>query len=118
MKATIYYVDENKTDRFERDDARMGKLLPADKFRKVTEIQLPACFEPRTDGPDWRLSLCETLFERFNIGDRGGLRVRSMCVGDVIVIEGQPGLFFCDIAGFKPIEGNPQMHEFNFEATS
>jgi len=39
------------------------------------------------------------LWERFNIGDRGGLRVRSMSVGDVVEIDGQRHV--CKPAGWE-----------------
>lgn len=38
-----------------------------------------------TKGDDERA--CEVLFEQFNIGDRAGLRCRSMSVGDVIAFS-------------------------------
>lgn len=31
--------------------------------------------------------------------------MRSMSVGDVITLEGEPGLFLCDRVGFRPAEG-------------
>ena len=113
MTVSVYYVDPDKTDKFDRDDAMMGKLLPPDKFATVAIVELPTCFEPRADlKEDWRLSLCETIFTQFQAVDGPVLGVgvsnepiRSMSVGDVLVIEGEPGLFFCDRIGFVPKEG-------------
>lgn len=112
MKATIYYVDGDRTNRDERWDAGMGKLLPPDKFRKAAVVELPPCFEPRDDlgDLDWRLQVCEVLFAHFNgqgksVGKVTRFASRSMSVGDVIVLEGEPGLFFCDRIGFRPVEG-------------
>jgi len=113
MKATIYYVDGERTNRDERFDASMGKLLPPEKFRKAAEVGLPTCFTPNTVvAPDWRLQLCEVLFTQFQAVDGPVLAIgvdnapiRSMSVGDVIVLDGEPGMFFCSGVGFKPIEG-------------
>ena len=46
---------------------------------------------------------CEGLFERFNIGDHAGLRVRSLSVGDVVAFE-SGRCFVCLLAGFGEIE--------------
>lgn len=113
MKAFIFYVDFDKTDRNQRWDAGEGKLLPPECFTKVAEVTLPSCFSPRADlKEDWRLQVCEILFTFFNGGGSDVGRVerftesmRSMGVGDVIVLDSEPGLFFCDRVGFRPAEG-------------
>lgn len=115
MKATIYYVDFDKTDRDQRWDAGEGKLLPPECFTRVASVEIPSCFSPRADlKEDWRLKVCEVLFAYFNgqnssnnVGrvERCVANMRSMSVGDVIMLEGEPGLFLCDRVGFRPAEG-------------
>jgi hypothetical protein len=43
----------------------------------------------------------EVLFERFNIGDHGGLQIRSMSVGDVVKLDGV--LWECCSCGWRKI---------------
>ena len=53
------------------------------------------------------LGICETLFEMFNINHPKDYRNRSMCVGDVVVIEFDTDnvvAYACDRFGFKMIE--------------
>jgi len=52
-------------------------------------------WEARTNmGPD-------DLFEKFNVGDREGLRIRSMSVGDIVEIGDRR--FICKSAGWAEI---------------
>jgi hypothetical protein len=43
----------------------------------------------------------EVLFERFNIGDHGGLQIRSMSVGDLVKLDGV--LWECDPCGWRKL---------------
>ena len=54
-----------------------------------------------------RAALAERLFERFNIGDHGGLRIRSLSVGDLLVFDGGPTLL-CAPAGWDEIDFDPK----------
>jgi len=45
---------------------------------------------------------CEEVFARFNIGDRAGLRCRSMSVGDVVVF-GSGAAFVCKGCGWERV---------------
>ena len=85
MKATIYYKNEG-----------VGSPLPASTYTKVWEGDVHP-------GPNARTSeVLEALFFRFNVGDRGGLRVRSLSVGDVVHFNGTYHL--CDILGWTETE--------------
>ena len=111
MKVSVYYVSD-KASRDERFDAMAGKLLPLDRFEKVSVVELPACFTPREDYQgDWRLGVCEVIWERHQAVDKPvigiGGRIRSMSVGDFMTIEGEPGVFLCSPIGFKPMEAPP-----------
>lgn len=43
---------------------------------------------------------CDHLFAQFNVGDKGGLHVRSMSVGDKIRLEGR-GTWICKPMGWR-----------------
>lgn len=45
----------------------------------------------------------EALFAQFNIGNHGGLRIRSMSVGDEVELEGL-GRFVCAPIGWEKID--------------
>jgi len=45
------------------------------------------------------VAVLEDLFEQFNVGDRGGLRVRSMSVRDVVELNGVR--YECKPAGWE-----------------
>jgi len=90
-KLTIYYVDFEKTNRDDRWDASMGKFIGVDKITKI------GTYEAKND----ENPLYEA-FEEFNIGNRGGYRVRSMSVGDVVVWNGTA--YICAGAGWDKLE--------------
>jgi len=55
----------------------------------------------------FNLALCEELFERFNIDHPKDYRNRSLCVGDVVVLERSHNdcvAFAVDRFGFKQVE--------------
>jgi hypothetical protein len=45
----------------------------------------------------------EALFEKFNVGDRGGLKIRSMSVGDMVLLKDgeNSAKFICKSFGWK-----------------
>ena len=47
----------------------------------------------------------ESLFEQFNIGDRAGLRIRSLSVGDVVCLTS--GLYRCEPVGWQKLSVYP-----------
>jgi hypothetical protein len=110
MKVSVYYVNDSAS-REERFSALDGNLISASSYSLVSEVALPSCFEPRDD-IDWRTSLCETIFKRHQAIDAPvksskGERIRSMSVGDYLVIEGQPGVYVCAGTGFRHEPGGP-----------
>lgn len=112
MKVHVYYVSA-RASRDERLHAMDGVLLPSHLFDKVSEVTLPACFTPRPDYPgDWRVGVCEVIWTRHQAIDApvissDGQRIRSMNVGDFLVLDGEPGVFLCSKVGFKPMEAPP-----------
>lgn len=113
MMATIIYVDEKQTTREQRADALLdGTVLPERCYRTICQIGQG---DPETcdDIPE-DMVILEKLFEQFNIGDHGGLRmVRSMSVGDIVVLEGNRQLgtgtstrmYLCAPVGWKLVDG-------------
>lgn len=79
MEAKIYYKDE--------------------MFEDGGTYTLVATLEVEETEP---VAVLESLFERFNIGDRAGLRVRSMSVRDVVEIFGIR--YECKGAGWERVE--------------
>ena len=43
----------------------------------------------------------EMLFEQFNVGDRGGKRIRSLSVGDMVELHTH--LYRCESVGWKQL---------------
>jgi len=97
MKTQILYVDDFKTTRDQRWHAADGKVLADDCYNQVDELELP-------EGS--AVAACETLFEKFQAIDAPvvsskGIRLRSMSVGDIIVIDGKR--FVCASCGFEAV---------------
>lgn len=91
MKAEIIYHDF--------DDMKcvmFGELAEPSHYEKVAELDVP------DEAPE---TACGRLFERFNIGDHGGLRIRSMSVGDKVRLEGH-GTWLCKPVGWERVEEN------------
>lgn len=83
MKYKLVYANWEKLHELPDD----RKLLCEVMFGKVLEDNpeyYDTVFEGETDDPT---KLPDELFERFNIGDRGGKHVRSMSVGDLVIFE-------------------------------
>lgn len=100
MKATVYYVSWAKTTSDERADALAGDLLAGDKFIRAVWVDVPdnACLGDR-------LLACEFMFRMLSSPSRPE-KLRSMSVGDVVVLDGgESGTFLCDSAGFRLVEG-------------
>ena len=50
----------------------------------------------------------EAVYTKFNLHKPEGFRHHSMSVGDIVVTDGKnPGAYFCDDYGFKPL---PDFH--------
>lgn len=64
-----------------------------DRLTKVYEFELEG---------DSDLKIAEKAFEIFNIDHPADYRNRSMCTGDVVVIDGRA--YSCESFGFKPVE--------------
>lgn len=97
MKARILYVSWERTtvdDRFHA--GRDGHVLPEEKLDDIGTFDV----DPATD-----IEALEKLFERFNIGDHGGLRVRSLSVGDVVELDGRR--YVCAPCGWDRVGGTP-----------
>jgi hypothetical protein len=94
MRAKLLYVDEEHANQDDRGQASLGHFVSPDIYRVIVELN---CSDER-DG-------CEELFERFNIGDRAGLRCRSMSVGDVVLRVDEHGkpvaAWICAPVGFE-----------------
>lgn len=82
-KITVYYVDWETTTRDDRFRASEGEFVGIDKYKRMGSWDW--------DKPDWRLNLLDSVFEEFNIGETPRQQeIRSMCVGDIIVLgEGE-----------------------------
>lgn len=109
MIAKVFYVSAERATRDQRLDAMDGKLLPRECFDLVAVVNVPDCFRHK-DIADKRLGVCEAIFTQHQavdgpVFDAAGNPVRSMSVGDVVVLKGEPGFFFCDRVGFTPMEG-------------
>ena len=48
------------------------------------------------------IDAAEEIFERFNIGDHGGLRIRSMSVGDIVKVG--EIFYHCNLTGWSEID--------------
>ncbi len=87
MKAEIIYHDFQDTDCLMR-----GSAASPDHYSKVAEVELPNDLESE--------AALGRLFEQFNIGDHGGLHIRSMSVGDKVRLEGR-GTWICKPIGWE-----------------
>jgi hypothetical protein len=95
MKAQILYVDDHRTTRDQRWDAGDGKVLPPECYTQVDECAVP-------EGP--AIQACEAIFESRQAVDGPvknhlGLRIRSMSVGDLVVLGNER--FICSPVGFQ-----------------
>lgn len=121
MKATIIYSKMGELPRDDSGDPRNETGL-VDKGRKLgppsTAVAICTCGVFRSDDPSlYEVAAevetdsdteadCGSLFERFNIGDHGGERIRSMSVGDVIVF-GSDRTFVVQGMGWKEVDNGP-----------
>lgn len=88
----VIYPDWNRLDRDGRWSVMTeGKTVDADVYETIFETEM----EGESD------TILGALFERFNIGDHGGLTVRSMSVGDLVDIDGT--LFVCKPVGWERV---------------
>lgn len=98
MKAEVLYVDHDKTTRDERVDAMDGKQLPADLYKVVR------MFDGDAASPE---AACEELFAKLQavdapVLDHQGVRIRSMMIGDMIVLDGKR--YLCTREGFQRVD--------------
>ncbi|HET6416715.1 MAG TPA: hypothetical protein VMW52_04655 [Phycisphaerae bacterium] len=97
--ATLYYVSSHAT-RDERVAARDdAALLPKGKYDVTARIDVGDIGTSPADC----ISAADALFERFNIGDRAGLSVRSMSVGDVVAFDGRAIAMLCCKVGWRAV---------------
>lgn len=97
MRCRVIYWNEDVMDRDQRQRALAGEFLrnPA-LYSVVGSCEIP---EIRTD-PDSRALVAEQIFQKFNIGDRGGRDdIRSMSLGDLVVFEDGSALV-CRVVGW------------------
>ncbi len=52
------------------------------------------------------IEACNELFEQFNFGDRGGHKVRSMSVGDIVIIDYDfwKEVYVCQPKGWRKLD--------------
>ena len=85
MRCRVIYWNEDVLDQDQRRRALTGEFLrnPA-LYSVVASCEIP---EFHTDR-DARCSVAEKVFQKFNIGDRGGRNdIRSMSLGDLVAFE-------------------------------
>jgi hypothetical protein len=73
-------------------------------FKLIATVEINALEHKPLEGQNLRNTVLGRLFERFNIGDHGGLPIRSMSVGDVVEFQGE--LWECAGCGWVPVLGN------------
>ena len=78
-QVSLIYPDWDQLDRDERCDVMDGLATIAPEDKRCDVIYCYGDASKRAD-----TVVCERLFEQFNIGDRAGLHVRSMSVGDMV----------------------------------
>lgn len=82
MQATIIYRNDNNGE---------------PEYETVAKVEV-------SDGDPFPVVL-ESIFEQFNIGDRAGLRIRSLSVGDVVCLPS--GLYKCESMGWQKLSLRP-----------
>lgn len=92
MHAKLLYWDRSNLSPDEVIAVMSGNVVPSHTYLTVFEGEIGAT-TPET--------VCEDLFEKFNIGDFGGKDVRSMSVGDIVQVAGRA--FVCSPTGWRVI---------------
>lgn len=95
IKAKIFYNDWS----IESYPLIRG-YVPDDKLQFVGIVQIDTHEKCLTD-----LEICEEVFDILNIHHPHNWKTRSMCVGDVILLE---GAYSCDTVGFSSIDTLPK----------
>lgn len=93
MKAEIFYHDFQDTNCL-----MFGTPAKPEHYYTAAKVNLSDDY--RASEPE---AVCDLLFRQFNIGDHGGLNVRSMSVGDKIRLEGR-GTWICKPKGWGLIK--------------
>jgi hypothetical protein len=99
----LIYFDWNRLEALGREEGRASWLTLVTCGEYVGDAHpevYETVYETTGDGDDPE-AICNHLFEQFNIGDRGGLRVRSMSVGDVVEVGDRR--FICKGIGWAEI---------------
>jgi hypothetical protein len=84
LKATLYYPNAKDAD-------TRGRLFMGLRPEGVTYYKV---WEGEAEGAG-------QVFEKFNVGDYGGIQCRSMSVGDIVEIDGK--FLHCDIIGWSEV---------------
>ena len=95
MKAEIIYHDFKDTDCL-----MFGTPAHPNHYHTVATVELPDSMESE--------GALSHLFTQFNIGDKAGMHVRCMSVGDKVRLEGR-GVWICKPIGWeciRPFVGN------------
>jgi hypothetical protein len=87
MKAEVIYHDFQDTDCL-----MFGTPADSGHYHTVAEVRLPDDMESE--------AALGHLFAQFNVGDHGGLHIRSMSVGDKVRLENR-GTWICKPIGWK-----------------
>ena len=90
----------------EAKDPEGRHIAPCDGYKPEHPLVQSWAATETFDSED-NLEVCEILFERFNINHPAGYRNRSLCVGDMVVLERSHNdcvAFAVDRFGFKQVE--------------
>jgi len=97
VKATLYYPNSPDPD-------TRGRLFMGRRPEGVTYYKV---WEGEAEGPG-------QVFEKFNVGDYGGVKCRSMSVGDIVKMGDE--YLHCDMVGWREVPA-PEIvdaHEFGW----
>jgi len=110
MKATVVYANWDQIDR----DTRLDVVGEGQVLDGQPELYSQVHVFEYHNGPVGPFDACEEMYALFNMP--GGLqekkRVRSMSVGDVVVLNldnGQTEVYVCASCGFEEVSHLPQM---------
>ena len=110
MRVQLYYANWHELTRIPDDQGtfiavvqRGEQLLDEEFYDCVYRCELN-CETP--------IDVCNKLFEQFNFGDRGGCKVRSMSVGDLVIIDYAlwKEVFVCKPTGWQKVDLEDQVN--------
>lgn len=110
MKATVIYANWDQIDR----DTRLDVVGEGQVLDGQPELYSKVHVYEYVNGPVGPYDACEEMYALFNMpnGLQNKKSVRSMSVGDVVVIDfdnGTTEAFVCAWAGFEEVSGLPRM---------